>query len=443
MIHRRRVLRLLCIVLLPVAATAQQRVLTLDETLRLADEQSIDVQRAQVALERSTRAVETARGLYLPEVTASGDYMFNIQRQVLFIPPGTFFNESGSTQTVTIGGRHTAGLALNVTQPLYDPQRRMQRVVAEAGVEVSKAQRDMVRALVRMNAEKAFYRALYAKGEQRMREEQVRVAMSNLDITIARYKGGRAMALDTLTANVTVARARAEAERSRYNYLGMRLALAQTLNIPDYQNIDVQGDLEIPTAPGPSGGGMVAPYGSINSAQLQVAEAERALAQTNVALESYSAYPTLNAVGRWQALGQGNDMLPDDLRWAMTSQIGVNAFYPIYNLWRGNPRREDAELRVKEAELEIARIRHDDSARAETLLLAMQGMRAQIVAEEASVEQAVKAVDITMILYKEGRASLLDVENAQSRVLDAQLVADRIKLQFLESYAELKATMGE
>jgi outer membrane protein TolC len=75
----------------------------------------------------------------------------------------------------------------------------------------------------------------------------------------------------------------------------------------------------------------------------------------------------------------------------------------------------------------------------ETLLLAMQGLRAQAAAEEASVDQARKAVDITMVLYKEGRASLLDVETAQSRVLDAQLARERIELQFLESYAEVKA----
>jgi outer membrane protein TolC len=290
-----------------------------------------------------------------------------------------------------------------------------------------------------MNAEKAFYRALYAKSESSARDGQIKAAMSNVDIALARFAQGRAMALDTLTANVTLARARAESERARYNYLSARLALAQVLDLPDYREIEVEGELVIPTAPGPSGGGMLPSITGINSAELRVAEAERTAAQTTVSLEGYRAYPILNAVGRWQTLGQSSSMIPDDFRWAMTSQIGLSANYPISNLWRGNPRMEEAKIRVREAELEIARIRHEDSARVEALLLAMQGMRAQVVAEEASVDQARKAVDITMILYKEGRASLLDVELAQSRVLDAELAEGRIKLQFMEAYAELKA----
>jgi outer membrane protein TolC len=441
MLTRFRAARLLLWLLVPAALGAQTRVLTLEETLRIADEQSIDIQRARAAVERSARAVESARALFLPEVSATGDYAYHMQPQVLFFAPGTPFNETETTQSFMIGSRHSAGLAVNVVQPIYDPIRRMERAVAESDAGVSTAQLAMARSLVRMNAEKAFYRALYARSESSSREEQIKAAMSNLDVALARFSKGRAMALDTLTANVSVARARAEAERARYNYLAARLALAQILDLPNYRDLEVEGTLEVPTAPGPSGGDMVESAGTINSAELHVAEAERAAAESSVTLEGYRAYPTINAVGRWQALGESNSSIPSDMRFAMTSQVGLSAYYPIFNLWRGNAELEEAKIRVREADLEIARIRHEDSAHVESLLLAMQGLRAQIVAEEASVDEAGKAVDVTMILYKEGRASLLDVERAQSRVLDAALAGDRIKLEFMESYAELKALL--
>jgi outer membrane protein TolC len=96
-----------------------------------------------------------------------------------------------------------------------------------------------------------------------------------------------------------------------------------------------------------------------------------------------------------------------------------------------------------EAQLELERVQQIDSMQMQSLLLAMEGARAQVLAQQAAVEQAGKAVDITMILYKEGRATLLDVENAQARVRDARLAGDRIKLQFLEAYAELKSLAGD
>ncbi len=437
-------LRLLLVLLLPGGVMiAQPRTLTLDDVLRLADEQSLDVRRARIALERASRAIESARALYLPEVSAGADYTFNIQRGVFFVAPGTFFNETGSTQVFPIGSRHAGSLTLNISQPLYDPVRRMQQRVAEAGVEVSKAELEASRALVRMNAEKAFYRALYARDEKQTRDEQIAMALANLDVTLARWRGGRAMALDTLTAGVTAARAKTVAQRANFNYLGALLTLATVLDLPDYQNLAVAGKLEIPSAPGPSGGDMVESIDRLNSAQIRLAEAHRAAAETNVALESFSTYPTVDAVGRIQGLGQSDKILPEDPRFAMTSQIGISAFYPISQLWQGNPRREEAVLRVQEAALEIERIRREDSSQREAVLLHMRAARAQLLAEQAGVEQAQRAADITMILFKEGRSALIDVEQAQGRVLEARLAEQQMSLQFLEAYAELKAVVGD
>ncbi len=73
----------------------------------------------------------------------------------------------------------------------------------------------------------------------------------------------------------------------------------------------------------------------------------------------------------------------------------------------------------------------------------MRAARAQLLAEQAGVEQAQRAADITMILFKEGRSALIDVEQAQGRVLEARLAEQQMSLQFLEAYAELKAVVGD
>lgn len=443
MMHRRSLVASAALMLcVGGVAGAQVRTLTLGETLRLADEQSLDVRKAQAVLERSTRSVETARSLFLPELAAAGDYAYNIQRQVFFVAPGTPLNPSESVQAFAIGSRHSATLGLSVTQPLYDPIRRMQRLVAEAGVLVSRAQLDAARALVRMNAERAFYQALYARSESAARDEQIKAALSNYDVTLARFRQGRAMALDTLTATVSVARARASAERARFTYQRSMLTLAQALDLPDYENIDLQGALDVPSEAGPSGGDPLMGRAVPNSAQQKLAEAQRDAAQTTARLEGYTLAPVVNAVARWQALGQSNSQLPDDARWATTSQVGISAQLPISGLWRNDGRRDEALMRVREAELEIERIRKEDTMQLQRLQLAMRGARAQLVAEQAGTEQARRAVEITMILYKEGRATLLDVENAQSRVVDARLAENRARLEFLDAYAEMKAIVG-
>ena len=65
------------------------------------------------------------------------------------------------------------------------------------------------------------------------------------------------------------------------------------------------------------------------------------------------------------------------------------------------------------------------------------------VATGIRTDQARKALEIAKVLYNEGRATQLQVESAQSRLAEAQLAIERVKLEFLESYAELKALVAE
>jgi outer membrane protein TolC len=141
--------------------------------------------------------------------------------------------------------------------------------------------------------------------------------------------------------------------------------------------------------------------------------------------------------------GESNSINPADYRWAMTSQLGIILYYPIFNLWRSDPKREEAQMRVREAEIELEGIRKSDSAQQEQLLLDMQAARAELRAEEVALEQGEKAIEIAMILYREGRASLPDLEAAQSRVTETRLAAGRAKLEFMEVYAELKSILME
>jgi outer membrane protein TolC len=251
------------------------------------------------------------------------------------------------------------------------------------------------------------------------------------------------MPLDTLTAAAALSRARSEAETSHYQYLAAKLALARLLDLPDYQNLEVSGALDLPSPPGPSGGEMINPEGRINSIEAGVAEARRVAAEAEIDVHESTARPSLNAVANASVLGQSDDVNPAEYKWAMTSQVGLTFYYPLFNAWKNDPLVEEARLRVEEVKLEIERIRKRDSAQVEDLMLALQGARARIHAEEASLEQARKALEIAKILYNEGRATQLEVESAQSRLADIQLAIERIKLEFLESYAELKALVKE
>lgn len=429
--------------LLPIAGLcAQTQAITLPEALRMADEQSIEIRRRALAVDRFAAEVDIVGEDYTPDVVLSADYNLNIQRPVLIIGPDVPFNTTGETEAFVIGGRHAAEASVTVTQSFYDPRRRLRRRVAESGVSVAQAELEVARATVHRDVERSFYRALFARSERDTRQAQIKQSTANLDFTLARFRQGRALPLDTVTAAATLARARADARRADFDYQRTLMRLARQIGVKDYQNLELKGDLEIPSFPGPSGGDMTLIPGRLNSAEIRLAQTRLAAAHVALEAEERITAPTVDLVGRARTLGQSPDPLPDQWRWAMTSFIGLSASYNFAELWRGDPRRQVSEIRVRENELQIADILRQDSIAVETLLFTMQSARAQLEAEEATIGQAGKAIEITMILYREGRATWLDVETAQNRLLDAQLAAERVKLQFLDTYVELKAIVG-
>jgi len=424
-------------------APAQQTTITLAEAVRRATDASLDIRRRQLAVERSEAGVEAILDESSPLVTLSAEYDYHPLRRVLIVGPGNPFNTTDQTQAFTIGGRHSADVSAQITQSLFDPRRSVMRRVALTRVSLAQAELDVARATVRRDVERSFYGALYARLERNARDAQISRALANLEFTLARYRQGRALPLDTVTAFTSLTRARADAQRAANKFKAALLRLARTIGIADFESVDLKGELEIPGLPGPSGGALTASIGSLNSAEVKRAQSSLATARASRDAEDVVSAPSVDLVGRANTGGQSPNHLPDRWAWASTASVGVQATYEFSELWRGTPGRRDADLAVREQELALASILHDDSLAVETLLLFMESSRLQLQAEEATIVQATNAIETTLILYREGRATWLDVETAQTRLLDAQLAAERVKLEFLEAYADLKAIAGE
>lgn len=433
---------ILPILLFTVDASAQQRTVTLDDALHMADEASFEIRRLRLSVERVAADVEGVNEEYGPDIFASAEYSLSPQPQILFVNPDVSFNTTGEMDALVIGGHHIVSASIAARQPLYDPRRRLRLRLAESGVGVAEAELEVARATLRRNVERLFYRVLFARIEKKTREDLIKQGVANLDFTLARFRQGRALPLDTVTAAAALARAKADAHRAALGYQAALLQLARRIGIADAQTIELDGSLEIPTAPGPSGGDMTITPGFPGSARLRLAE--KRLEASGIALESEERItaPTIDLVGNVRGAAQGDGYVPDQWAWGMTSFVGLVAGMSISQVWRGDPRREAARIRIRENQLAILEIKHEDSIAVETVLFDMQAVRAQIDAEEATLEQSRKAIEITTILYREGRATWLDVETAQNRLLETELVLERLKLRFLEDYAELKAIAG-
>lgn len=426
--------------------SAQVRTLTLEEAIRIADEQSLDIRRAKITVDRAQKSIESARAAFLPEVRFDGEVLWNIQRPQLFLPPNTPLNQSDQITSIIVGSNYATTASGSIYLSLIDPVKSAQTKLASASAAGVAAQYQALRTTVRMTVRKAYYRALFAHSENQMRTAQTVSSDVNLQIVRARFREGRATPLDTLTANTTMVRSRAQAQRADFAERTAKLMLTQILDLPNNDSLQLQGSLDLPTPPGPSDGidatsGMS--YARLRTAAESIAQHQRTNASVAVDADKAYLYPSLQAFGRTQLIGQSNSFDPDKARWVVVSQLGINAAYVLSNLWTTSARREESELKLREAELELQSVRRNDSIQLDQLLLRIQAARVLVSSEQASVDQSKKAVEIASILYKEGRTTLFELENTQSKLLDAQIAERRASLEFYDSVAELQALTDE
>lgn len=421
-------------------AVAQQQPdalnLTLEQALEIAMSENPTIKIADQEIEIKRYAKQGTYASLYPQIDATAQYQRVIEKQTMSMAFG------GTTQSIKVGSDNSFSGGVTAAMPIINAQLwtslKVSALDVELAVEKARSSRlDMVEQVT-----KAYYSVLLAKESLNVYKRVYDNAVENNKNVKKKYDVGSVSEYDLITSNVSVQNAIPnlfEAENSVTLTLWQLKAL---LGIDLTRNIDVVGSLmDYEQA-------MLYGYdlaqlnldenSTMKQLDLQTEQLKKALKITKLA-----NVPTLsiNAAYLYTALGNDGKFFVRDA-WNPYSYAGVQLNIPIF---AGNAKRAATrQARLNLSNIELQRENTERQLRVSIVqcVNSMDTSVKQFHATNATVDQAKRGYDIAVKRYEVGSGTLVEIDNSQLALTQAELSRNQSVYNFLSSKVALDKILG-
>jgi len=411
--------------LVPVPAAAQQgepRVVTLEETIRLARGYDPPAVAAEAAVSTAQADVLQARGAFLPGITANGIYG-NSSNQRFDQATGQLVSESYSAQ-------------LQGSLELFSGGRRLASLrAAGAGLEAADAEARATDFETVLMATETYYAAVAARALRDVAERRVERARQQHAFAQQRYEVGTVTTSDVLRAEIELANAELAAIEAETDVRATELELGRVVGAagavrpsatqlperaPARPPLDVLVDRAVRSAPA-----------------VVAAEAEAASSRAT-RFVAYTPYlPSIRLAGGydWFAF----EFPPNQQSWSLR----VIASLPVFNGFQ----REAAVQRARAFE-RVAEARARDATLAarvsvETAMQDIDLAERRVEVSSRTVGLAREDLRVQEERYQIGAATILDLQASQVALAEAEAGEIRARQELVGSVARLESILGE
>lgn len=421
------------VLILLTATLARADTLSRADAARIALQANPEVLKTRDQLKYLDGRITEEKSAALPDISTRGTmYRYNDPSFLNSPTFDSFAAEFGGSLS-PIPGNIFEG-ALEIRQTLYS--FKVGRAIRAARLARQLGGADLRRAQQQIALETVqAYNALLFAGEQaRVQQNALTQKERHLELTRNRRAAGVATDLDVLRAQVAVENQRAEVTRAEG---GVELARAQL-------NALMLRPMDSPITPSDTLKYTPADYfvddvireALTNRPDLDVAEYTRGVREELVGLAKAEHRPSFEFVGNYgRSTRKPENFLDSDFsKWTAS----VNMKIPLFD---GNR----TAGKVAQAEAEVAKARQDKIAlqnkirlEAVNALVKLNVAGRLIRAAQMNVEQAGRALTMTEANYRYGAATPLDVTDAESALVQAEMTL----AQALQQHADARATVN-
>lgn len=411
--------------------------LTLEQALEIALSENPTIKIADQEIEIKRYAKQGTYASLYPQIDATAQYQRVIEKQTMSMDFG------GQTQSIKVGSDNSFNGGVTAAMPIVNAQLwtslKISALDVELAVEKARSSRlDMVEQVA-----KAYYSALMAKESLALYKRVYDNAVENNKNVKKKYDVGSVSEYDLITSNVSVQNAIPnvfEAENSVTLTLWQLKAL---LGIDLQKNVDVAGSLMDYEAAMSYGYDLAQLNLEDNSTMKQFDIQEQQL-QKALKLTKMANVPTLsiNAAYLYTALGNDGKFFVRDA-WNPYSYAGVQLNIPIF---AGNAKR--AATRQARLNLSNIQLQRENTERQLRVAIVqyinnMDTSVKQFHSANATVEQAQRGYDISVKRYEIGSGTLVEVDNSQLALTQAELSRNQSVYNFLTSKVALDKVLGK
>lgn len=413
------------------AQESQSLQLTLDQALEIALSESNTIKIADMTIEKTGYAKKGSYASLYPNVNVSSSYQRTLLKQVMVMDMG------GQPMEIKVGRDNNINASASASMPLVNASLWESLKLSGMDVEMAVEQARSSKIAMVKQVKQAFYAVLLAQASHDVMSQVYENAQKNYEKTQQRFNVGKVSEVERLRAQVTMLNAEPNVSSAENAVLLATWQLKAVMGIALDTEVEVVGDLNDYTS------ALLAPYVSEddlsnNSSLLQLDIQDRMLEST-IRMQKKQYLPTLAANINYNYSAMGDE----ELRWFPSSTAALSLSIPVfdgfqkhYNIKQSKVTRNMLALQREDTErnLRIAIRNYNDQ-----MALCIKNYQAA----NATVEIAQKSYDISAKMYEVGKATLVELNDAQLALQQAQLTQAQAVYNFMVTKASLDELIGK
>ncbi|MFN3421611.1 MAG: TolC family protein [Armatimonadota bacterium] len=410
------------------AASAQQRVLTLDECVRIAWGEQPQVAIAEKSWRLAEERVKSVRANLFPQLSAGYQFRRYLSTRIGF--------QIGVGQTQVQEPVEFKEISLTVSQLLFDTfQTPLQIKQAKAQANASSHAYERTRADIALQVAQQYLEVLRARALVKLQERVLERAKRLLEAAEAGYKAGTAAKLDVLRAQVQVRNAEVDLLAAQNQERVAILTLRNLMGVSEDFVFEIAEPTEERYEP-PSLTECLA-QALRQRPEIREAEWQQKSAEAAKQLARINSLPVVNISGSYNRYPSTTRIT--DKEWALNLIVS----YPIFDGGRVRAELEQAKLQVEQSELNLKRTIDNIKLQVQQAYTNWQNAAERLSAAQEAVKEASETARLTEEAYKAGAASLLDVINAQVALAQAENQEIQARYDLHRAVYALRHALGE
>ena len=380
----------------------------------------------------------------LPQVNANIGYQYFFE-----IPVGIFSIEDPVTMETTttevqFGTKNDFTAGLSATALLFDGGFLVGLKAQRAYKELIESQIGQTERDIRVNVTKAYLNVLALNESESIIQENIKSITKTRNETNALYENGFAEQLDVDRMELTLMNLDAELENLSEIIKSTKVVLKFQMGYPMLEDIELTDDVNKIQIAKPVDVKKDLSNWTYES-RVEFGLMDQAIGLTDIKVRAIKAQylPTLTASANYSQALLTDKLFDKNNSWFPTGVVGVNMAIPIYDAKGKKSQMERAKLEREELLLQRDDLKRAVDMEIATSQITLDNAKRSMGRRKASQALSEKIYDTTLIKYKEGVGSSLEVNQAEIDMLAAQRNYIDALFNYLIARTDLERALGQ
>ena len=414
-----------------IAQDALPLKLTLDQALEIALSENYTLKIADMTVEKTGYAKKGSYASLYPNINISGSYQRTLQKQVMVMDMG------GQTMEIKVGRDNNINTTATASMPLVNASLWESLKLSAMDVEMAVEQARSSRIAMISQVKQAFYAVLLAQESYKVMSQVYENAQKNFEKADQRYNVGKASEVERLRAQVTMMNAEPNVSSAENAVLLATWQLKAVMGLALDTEVEVVGDLNNYTET------LLTPYASeddlSNNSTLMQLDIQDRMLESTIRMQKKQYIPTLAASINYNYSAMGDN----ELSWFPSSTAALSLSLPVFD-----GLQKHYTIKQTKVTRNMLALQREDTER--NLRIAIRNYNDQMAlcvknyeAANATVSIAQKSYDISEKMFEVGKATMVELNDAQLALAQAQLTQAQAVYNFMVTKASLDELIGK